>query len=131
MPVMLPWNRWSVDQRSITDRRDFVRVDMPAGVRDVRADDLIVEVLKEAVRRGAEKGQDLTGKGAVRLGCPAMWDGRQRRRLLEVAQRAGLPLTLSSLVDEPVAAGIAWLATRDVDAAGPLRVVVFIWWRHA
>jgi molecular chaperone DnaK (HSP70) len=118
-------------KRSITERRDFVQTGTPAGVRDVRVDDLIVEVLREAARRGMDAGQDLTGRGAVRLGCPAMWDGRQRRRLLEVAQRAGLPLTLASLVDEPVAAGISWLAGsaglagRQTHAAGPLRVLVF------
>ncbi len=112
-------------KRFITDQRDFVRVDMPAGIRDLRADDLMVEVLREAARRGAANGQDLTGKGSVRIGCPAMWDGRQRRRLVEVARRAGLPVTLANLVDEPVAAGIAWLSARQPDAVGPLRVVVF------
>jgi cell division ATPase FtsA len=55
-----------------------------------------------------------------------MWDGRQRRRLLDAAQRAGLVLTLDALVDEPVAAGIAWLAVHPVEGHhAPLRVVVF------
>ncbi len=112
-------------KRSITAGRDFVRVDTPAGIRDVRADDLIVEVLREAARRGTVKGQDMTGKNALRLGCPGMWDGRQRRRLVELARRADLPLTLASLVDEPVAAGIAWLAAREAAATAPLRVLVF------
>ncbi|MBX6751746.1 MAG: hypothetical protein IRY85_19170, partial [Micromonosporaceae bacterium] len=94
-------------KRSITERRDFVPVDLPAGVRDVRVDDLIGHLLHEAVRRAAARGVDLTAAG-VRLGCPAMWDGRQRRRLLDAAARSGLSLTLESLVDEPVAAGIAW-----------------------
>jgi len=122
-------------KRSITERRDFVPVDLPAGVRDVRVDDLIGHLLHEAVRRAAARGVDLTASG-VRLGCPAMWDGRQRRRLLDAATRSGLPLTLESLVDEPVAAGIAWLAAhaRSVsgdpsggawEAEAPLRVVVF------
>jgi molecular chaperone DnaK (HSP70) len=112
-------------KRSITDGRSVVRVDLPTGVRDVRADDLMAEVLREAVRRAAKSGQDLSGDSAVYLGCPAMWDGRQRRRLLDLAQRAGLPVTLASLVDEPVAAGIAWLASHATDASAPLRAVVF------
>lgn len=112
-------------KRSITEGHDYVRVDTPTGIRDVRAEDLIVELLREATRRGRAAGQDLTGKGVVRLGCPAMWDGHQRRRLLDAARRAGMPVTLASLVDEPVAAGIAWLADRRIGSGGPLRVVVF------
>ncbi len=112
-------------KRSITERRDFVPVDLPAGVRDVRVDDLVGHLLHEAVRRGAARGLEVYAPGAVRLGCPAMWDGRQRRRLVEAAGRAGLAVTLESLVDEPVAAGIAWLATHPIDGDGPLRVVVF------
>ncbi len=112
-------------KRAITERREHVRVDLPAGLRDVRADALIVEVLREAGRRSTRNGVDLTGAAAVRLGCPAMWDGRQRRRLLQAAQDAGLPVTLASLVDEPIAAGIAWLAGRPVETASPIRVVVF------
>jgi molecular chaperone DnaK (HSP70) len=112
-------------KRSITDGRTAVRVDTPTGVRDVPADELIVAVLREAAGRAAARGLDLTDGRALRLGCPAMWDGRQRRRLLSLAQRADLPLTLAGLVDEPVAAGIAWLAARPGDAADPLRIVVF------
>jgi molecular chaperone DnaK (HSP70) len=114
-------------KRCITDNREFVRVDTPTGMRDVRADELMVELVREAARRAADRGQDLTGR-AVRLGCPAMWDGRQRTRLVEVARRTGLPVTLASLVDEPVAAGIAWLANREPGSdvpPDPLRILVF------
>jgi hypothetical protein len=65
------------------------------------------------------------GKSPVRMGCPAMWDGKQRRRLVELARRAGLQVTLASIVDEPVAAGIAWLAGRKPETAEPMRVLVF------
>jgi molecular chaperone DnaK (HSP70) len=112
-------------KRSITERREFVPVDLPSGLRDIVVDDLVGHLLHEAVRRAAARGLDLATPGALRLGCPAMWDGRQRRRLLEAAGRAGLSLTLESLVDEPVAAGIAWLAANPSDADAPLRVVVF------
>jgi molecular chaperone DnaK (HSP70) len=112
-------------KRSITEWRDFVRVDLPTGIRDVRADDWIVHVLEAAARRGAERGAAMNGEVALRLGCPAMWDGKQRRRLLAAAQRAGLSVTLDGLVDEPVAAGIAWLAANSTGRAGPQRVLVF------
>jgi hypothetical protein len=54
-----------------------------------------------------------------------MWDGRQRRRLLRVAEAAGIRVGFADLIDEPVAAGIAWLARRRPDTSVPLRVVVF------
>jgi len=112
-------------KRAITEHRDFETVDLPAGTKDIRADDLIVELLKEAGRRGARRGQDVGIGSLVRLGCPAMWDGRQRRRLLAAAQRADLPVVLASMVDEPVAAGIAWLSHHPAAADRPLRIVVF------
>jgi molecular chaperone DnaK len=111
-------------KRAITDRRTAVRVDAPTGGRDVRADDLMVELLRRVVRRAIFHDVDIE-RGQVLLGCPAMWDGRQRRRLIDVAHRAGLPVTLASLVDEPVAAGVAWLAGRPALPAGPVRVLVF------
>lgn len=112
-------------KRSITDNRATVRLDTPTGVRDVRVDDLIVALLREAADRAATRGLDLGDDRALRIGCPAMWDGRQRRRLVELARRAGLPVTLASLVDEPVAAGIAWLAGHPTPSTGPLRLLVF------
>ena len=46
------------------------------------------------------------------MGCPAMWTGPQRRRLLDLARKAGIPVGHATLVDEPVAAGVAWLTHR-------------------
>lgn len=107
-------------KRWITDERRYVRLHTRYGTEEYAADDLIVELLKEAARRATAQGLDLS---SVRLGCPAMWDGRQHRRLIAAAVRAGLPVTAASLVDEPVAAGIAWLARQK--GSGAHRVVVF------
>jgi molecular chaperone DnaK (HSP70) len=112
-------------KRSITDERPFVRLDTPAGIRDVSADDLIVEILREAIKRAEAKGQNMADEQAIRIGCPAMWNGKQRRRLEAAARRAGLPISLANFVDEPVAAGIAWVIGHEVDASTPLRVLVF------
>jgi molecular chaperone DnaK (HSP70) len=99
-------------KRAITQRRTAIRVDAPGGLREVGADEMIVAVLRRAARRCVGAGLDLFEASSVQLGCPAMWDGGQRRRLLELAHRAGLPVTMASVVEEPVAAGIAWLARR-------------------
>jgi molecular chaperone DnaK len=97
-------------KRAITQRRDTVVV---GGVDGVEADPVITAILTTVVARAAQAGLDLNRRGIqVRLGCPAMWDGAQRRRLLTLADRAGLPIGDSSLVDEPVAAGLAWLSHR-------------------
>jgi molecular chaperone DnaK (HSP70) len=106
-------------KRFITEGRQFVQLDTPAGLRDVRADDLMTEMLREAHRRASLENAEIT------LGCPAMWDGPQRRRLEAIARRAGLNVTLANIVDEPVAAGIAWLSQRPAGKRKPLRALVF------
>lgn len=112
-------------KRHITAGQDRARVELPDGPRDVSADELMVAVLREAARRAAARGRDLAQAEAVRVGCPAMWDGQQRRRLLGVAEQAGIRVGLADLIDEPVAAGIAWLDRRRPDTSVPLRIVVF------
>jgi molecular chaperone DnaK (HSP70) len=112
-------------KRAITDNRDTVRLDLATGSREVRVDDLIVELLREVGRRGSRLGRDLGGGTTIRLGCPAMWDGPQRRRLLTAAQRADLPVLLATMVDEPVAAGIAWMARHRIEPDRPMRIVIF------
>lgn len=110
-------------KRFITEGRNFAQLDTPTGIRDIRVDELIVGMLREAVRRAQANGVKFN-KGGVLLGCPAMWDGPQRRRLHDLAVRAGLDVTMASLVDEPVAAGIAWLS-RQSKLKAKTRIVVF------
>jgi molecular chaperone DnaK (HSP70) len=112
-------------KRAITTNQKFVPADLPTGIKDVRVDDLMVALLAEAKRLATAAGVRLDRKTPVRLGCPAMWDGNQRRRLVDIASRAELAVTLDSLVDEPVAAGIAWLSGAQTSKPGPLRIVVF------
>jgi molecular chaperone DnaK (HSP70) len=112
-------------KRAITANKQTVRADLDLRGKDERADSLMVTLLAEAVRRAAEAGAPVRTRGAVRVGCPAAWDGNQRSRLVRIARRAGLPITLDALVDEPVAAGIAWLAGDTSARPDRFRVVVF------
>lgn len=112
-------------KRAITADQQYVRADLVTRSKDVRADSLMVALLAEAVRRATDAGARVRSRGAVRLGCPAMWNGDQRRRLVKIANRAGLPVKLDALVDEPVAAGIAWLAGDKASRPDRFRVVVF------
>jgi molecular chaperone DnaK (HSP70) len=106
-------------KRAITHRAETIP--LPGSARgsgpavEVDAGEAIAAVLREAVARARATGLSFTGS-PVRLGCPAMWDGGQRRRLLDIAAEAGLPVAESALVDEPVAAGVAWLAHRFLSA---------------
>jgi molecular chaperone DnaK (HSP70) len=99
-------------KRSITDRRDCLTVLGPAGPQEVKVDTVIEAIIAEALGRAARAGVAIGDGHQVRLGCPAMWDGAQRRRLIEIAGRSGLSASDLPLIDEPVAAGAAWLLDR-------------------
>jgi molecular chaperone DnaK (HSP70) len=99
-------------KRSITENRLHVQVAGPNGVRTVLVDEVVVAILAEIARRAESAGRPITFERELRLGCPAMWDGEQRQRLLDLAAKAGLPADHSGLVDEPVAAGVAWVTHR-------------------
>jgi molecular chaperone DnaK len=87
---------------------------LPVGGGTVSADEVITAILAEVVVRAEVAGQPLSMESDLRLGCPAMWDGDQRRRLLDLAGKAGLPSDEMTLVDEPIAAGIAWVMHRSL-----------------
>lgn len=89
----------------------------PALDEDVRS--AIVGVLRE-VREAAA----ITEKDEVVLGCPAAWQLAQRSMLVELAAEAGLPVGLTDVLDEPVAAGVEWLSG-EVDFVGSLLVADF------
>ena len=78
----------------------------------VDTDAVVAAILAELARRADRFGLALGVDREVRLGCPVVWDGAQRRRLLDIAATAGLPVAESGLIEEPVAAGLAWLTHR-------------------
>jgi len=95
-------------KRAITEGKQTVQ----AGPHQVLTDDVVRAILREIADRSKEAGLPLETDDTLRLGCPAMWDGGQRQRLLSLADAAGIPVTDRSLIDEPVAAGVAWLTYR-------------------
>ncbi|WP_217165835.1 Hsp70 family protein [Streptomyces sp. AC512_CC834] len=78
-----------------------------AGTVRHSADTLIKRLLEHVLLRARAAGAD-TEDAHFRLACPAIWDGPQRRRLATVARAAGIPVAVGDIVDEPVAAGLAW-----------------------
>ncbi|MET7419738.1 Hsp70 family protein [Dactylosporangium sp. NPDC005555] len=99
-------------KRAITRFEDTVVVAGDTGRQQVAADDVMTAVLVEIVRRAEAAGRPITEGHDLRLGCPAMWDGQQRSRMLSLATKAGLPVDSSTLIDEPIAAGVAWVTHR-------------------
>ncbi len=70
------------------------------------ADDVIAAILQETVSRIRHVDHAVLDGRPVRLGCPAMWDGAQRRRLTAIAEASGLDVAVHDVVDEPIAAGV-------------------------
>ncbi len=99
-------------KRGITENRETIRVPTTDGTIEVSVDEVVLGLLTEIGVRTRAQGLHLDEEPLVRLGCPAMWTGPQRRRLIALARKAGLPVDHATLVDEPVAAGVAWLAHR-------------------
>lgn len=110
-------------KRAITKRWNEVRDSAVARLGRVTADDLILEVLREVDARALRHGVDLAEPGPMNVGCPAVWDSGQRDRLRRLLARV-FPARTITLVDEPVAAGIAWLVGQP-SLAHPTRVLVF------
>ena len=95
-------------KRAITQNVETIDIFDGAKTVRVNADGVIRRILQMIKSAATENFLHLDEEGTVRLGCPAMWTGAQRQRLLRLAQEAGLPVGDSTLIDEPIAAGVAW-----------------------
>ncbi|MFF1810747.1 Hsp70 family protein [Streptomyces sp. NPDC058251] len=85
---------------------------LPLGTRSRGApmftpDRLIVALLRHVLLL-AKANEAQTEDAAFRLACPAIWDGPRRKRLAQLATEAGIPVTVADIIDEPIAAGLAW-----------------------
>lgn len=112
-------------KRAITNNLD--RVSIFNGVKriDVEADSAIEMILRSIAKKAQDNFVPVDEPGSVRLGCPAMWTGDQRRRLITLANKAGIAVGDNTLIDEPIAAGVAWIteqARRNVPIDGKLLV---------
>lgn len=96
-------------KRAITLRQPTFTVFDGTGLREVDADEAIVQILRTVAIASEDAFVSLGGAEEVRLGCPAMWEGDQRRRLIRLAKEAGIAVSENTVVDEPIAAGIAWV----------------------
>ncbi len=92
-------------KRSITREDDEVQ--LPDG-SVAKVDEVVSSILAETLARARSLGHDLTAM-RVQMGCPAIWRQTQRQRLARIASDLGLDVDTPDIVDEPIAAGIAWV----------------------
>jgi hypothetical protein len=101
-------------KRKITEK-NVATVDYFDGLetRTIDVDQVVVAILKK-VKALAERtlGGD---EVEARFGCPAIWDGNQRARLLRLIEEAGFHAQYRQLIDEPIAACISWVQAQLLD----------------
>lgn len=112
----------------ITQNETAVTVQSVDGALVLDADEIASAIIREARHRtmSIDPGFDFTN---VRVGCPAEWDRSQRLRLQRVLREAGIEVALADILDEPVAAAIAWIDQRQRSGTPPqeekTRLLVF------
>jgi hypothetical protein len=98
----------SVKQHITEDRNEPLRLGQVAGrAATFTPDQLIVGLLQHALLLAKANGAEVDDAD-FRLACPAIWDGPRRKRLASLARGAGIPVAVANIVDEPIAAGLAW-----------------------
>lgn len=110
-------------KRAITDRREQLVVGGVHSTATYPRDQVITAILKEVAARARQNGSSLRAARTLRLGCPAEWGQDQRRLMLDLAKAAGVPVERAEMVQEPVAAALAWLerqAAREREVDGRL-----------
>lgn len=98
-------------KRAITNCESEVEFRLAGRTLRRPADEVATQIIAEALRRA---GWDTLRSevAGVRAGCPAMWDGEQRARLRRIMAAAGLHVDPADLIDEPIAAAVAWVNHR-------------------
>lgn len=82
----------------------------------VRLEEVLEALLAHAVELGRKRDSSLFGKGdQVFVGCPSMWTLEPRKLLSNALKKVGIPVGVADLVEEPVAAGIGWVAEREFE----------------
>jgi actin-like ATPase involved in cell morphogenesis len=85
-----------------------------------------IEALFSRVIQTAHQNKfDLTKENSVQIGCPAAWDKAPREKLFKLAQKAGFGLVDRAFIEEPVAAGLAWVDKYGESETGQGVTLVF------
>ncbi len=89
--------------------------------------ELIEKILHEAMSRAAAARREINEAVDYFVGCPAGWDGNQRRAISDVASSLGIDVDIAEVIDEPVAAGLSWVESKwfSGDSKPTGRVLVF------
>ena len=74
--------------------------------------ELIGLVLREAMNRAAAVRSEILEATEYFVGCPAGWDGNQRRTIADIASALGIDVDIAEVIDEPVAAGLSWVESK-------------------
>jgi molecular chaperone DnaK (HSP70) len=99
-------------KRAITEGRSTVPMNTADGPVDLSVAEAVTAILTEAATRARDRGTSLQGDADLRMGCPAMWTGVERKMLRDIAADTGLTVAAPELIDEPIAAGISWVWNR-------------------
>lgn len=108
---------------SFTDGVDTLPVDGSS----VDVADVIRGLLREALGRARSAVGGISSDARFFLGCPALWTGRERRLLADVASEVGIDIDIADIIDEPVAAGLFAVNSALLRSGRPLigKTVVF------
>lgn len=89
--------------------------------------DIVRGLLNEALERARGVIEDFNEATRFFLGCPALWTGKERRLLADIANDLGLDVDVADIIDEPVAAGLFAIKASLFNRGRALdgRIVVF------
>jgi len=95
--------------------------------RVIKVSDVVKAILDEAISAAKSKEPDLLSRGTkVFAGCPSLWGLTPRQKLASIYRSVGVEVSEVDLLEEPVAAGVAWINRfGNISAsasAGPLLV---------
>lgn len=109
-------NRYKLTKSPTGEDGQWLEAASSSGPKTVEVGEIIQGIFRTMIGRAELEGETLS---TARMGCPAMWDGDQRRRLMDYAKKAGLTVEDGTLIDEPIAACINWIEqNRDKDING-------------
>ena len=73
---------------------------------EIEADEAVAKILRVVKERCKDLG--ISTRSPIRMSCPAIWDGNQRKRLARIATEVGFNVDVDHIMDEPIAAAVAW-----------------------